>query len=132
VVGEPVQQDDGSADVSSRNRGLAASGVSAGEPSAQSADHVPDGVAVQQLPFVGVLPLRDDLGDPALQPGHVLGAGRQRADRDQDAAQVLDPLAVAQLVECGVEPIASVQTAQDACGCAVERSARTRSRCHCA
>src|SRR6266542_3539602 len=50
--------------------------------SAQPADHMPEGVAVQQLPLVGVVTLGDHVGDPAFQPGHVLVAGLQRADRD--------------------------------------------------
>ena len=138
VFGEPVEQDDGSADVTSRGCGLAAGGVSTGEPSTQSPDHVPDGVAVQQLPLLGVRSLRDDLGDPALQPGHVLVAGLQRADGDQDAAQVLDRFAVGHLVEGGVGELFAgrFQAAQDGRGCAVEpgghvlaRSVAARASC---
>ena len=99
VGGEPVEQRDGGLDVASGGDELAVGGVGAVEPAAQAAEHVPDGVAVQQLLLVGVGSLRRWSGDPAFQPGHVLVAGRQGADRDQHAAQVLDGFAGGQLVE---------------------------------
>ena len=49
--------------------------------------------------LVGVVVFGDDGGDPAFQPDHLLIAGRQRADRDQDATQVLNLLAGGLVIE---------------------------------
>ncbi len=55
----------------------------------EPAQHVPDGVAVQQLLLVVAGTARDDLGGPVFQPDHLLIAWRQRADGDQDGPQVI-------------------------------------------
>ena len=61
--------------------------------------------------------------DPAFESGKVLIAGRQRAGGDQDAAQVLERLAVGHLVEglVGQRPCARGQVGQDR---RVDRSGR--------
>ncbi len=51
--GEPVQQRDGGLDVLLDADGLLVGGVHAAKPAAQAPQQVPDGVAVQQLLFVG-------------------------------------------------------------------------------
>ena len=65
--------------------------------------------------LLGVGAVGDGVGDPAFQPDHLLVAGRQRADRDQHAAQVLDRLAGGQFVERLVREhaLAGLELAQD-------------------
>jgi hypothetical protein len=65
VGGEPVQQGDSGFDVPLGCDGLVVGGVCAGQPGAEPAGHVPDGMAVQQLLLAGVGALGDGPGDPA-------------------------------------------------------------------
>ena len=69
---------------------------------------VPDRVAVQDPPLAGILPGADGGGDPAFESGQPLVAVGQRADGDQDAAQVGEGLARGQLVEDLVSQPAAV------------------------
>lgn len=55
---------------------------------AESAQHVPERVAVQQLFLIEVGPGRDSLADPAFELGEVFIAGGQCPGGNQDAAQV--------------------------------------------
>ena len=71
----------------------------AAQPAAQPTDHVPDGVAVQQLLLARVGAFGDGPGDPAFQPGHLLIARRQRPGGDQDARRCSSGLAGGQFVE---------------------------------
>ena len=100
--GEPVQQRDGGPDVPLDGDGLAVGDVLAAGPAPDPAQGMPDGIAVQQLPFVVIVASGDGGRDPAFEADHVLVAGRQCAGGDQDAAQVPDRFAVGQLVEGGV------------------------------
>lgn len=120
VSGEPVKQGDGGLDDPLSGHDLAVGGTSAAEPAAEPPDHVPDGVAVQQLLLAGVGAFADDTGDPVIQPGHLLIARRQRPYRDQDAAQVLDGLAGRQFVEDPVRELPGrIEAVQDGRGCAL-------------
>ncbi len=77
---------------------------------------MPDGVAVQQLPLLGIAAFGEGAGDPAFQAGQVFITGRQGVGGDQDGAQVLDRLAGWELVEAGMAdcPLICAEFAQDA------------------
>src|SRR5450759_482761 len=102
VGGEPVEQDDGGFDASSGADDLSMGGVRAAQPVAKPPQHMPDGVAVQQLLLVGVGSGGDRLADPALQPDQMLVPGGQCPDGDQNGAQVLDRFACGQLIQGAV------------------------------
>ena len=57
---------------------------------------------MQQFLVVRAGVLADGLADPALDPGKLLVAGRQRSGSDQEGAQVLDGLARREVIKCGV------------------------------
>jgi hypothetical protein len=124
--GEPVEQGDGGLDVPLGGQGLAVGGMRPGQPAAQAAHDVPDGVAVQQLALARVGAFGDGPGDPGLQPGQLLIAGRQGAGGNQDRAQVPQRLAVGQFVEGGVgkRSLAGAELAQDRRGGAVAQPAQ--------
>lgn len=88
VAGEPVQQCGGAANVLADGDELGVGDLAALGALAESAQQVPDGVAVQQVLLVGVVAACDGVGDPAFQPGHLFVAGRECPDGDQDAAHV--------------------------------------------
>lgn len=76
---------------------------------------MPERVATQQLPVVAPAVFVEGHVDPAFESGKVFIAGRQRAGGDQDAAQVLERLAVGHLVEglVGQRPCARSKVGQD-------------------
>ena len=113
--GEPVEQRGGRGDVAPSGDDLTVGGAVAADSVAQPGQHVPEGVAVQQLPFVGVLAFGDADHDPALEADEVLIARRQRAGGHQDSAQVLRRFAVRQFVQGGVgeRPLTRPELAQD-------------------
>ncbi len=99
LAGQPVQEVRSCGDVAAGVEGLQVGGMGAAQPLAESAQMVPDGVALQDPPLAGVCPGADGDGDPAFQLDQPLIAGGQRADGDQDAAQVSECLAGGELVE---------------------------------
>jgi hypothetical protein len=84
------------------------------------------GVAVQQWLFGGVGPVRDSVGDPAFQPHHLFISGRQGADGDEHAAELLDWLAGRQFIESLVGERTSGQVMQDRRECAPGEPGRDR------
>src|SRR5260370_24971348 len=73
--------------------------MSGARPVPEPAQVVPDGVAVQDLPFAGVFPGADGCGDPAFEFQQPLVTGRQCADGDQDAAHTGECLVRGELVK---------------------------------
>src|SRR5258708_28599587 len=73
--------------------------MSGARPVPEPAQVVPDGVAVQDLPFAGVFPGADGCGDPAFEFQQPLVTGRQCADGDQDAAHTGECLIRGELVK---------------------------------
>ena len=74
--GQPVQEHR-RGPMFSRATGLVGRGVGAAGSLAQSPQHMPDGVAVQQLSLVGVAAGSDGRSRPGFELGQVLVTGRQ-------------------------------------------------------
>lgn len=113
VGGQPVKHGDGGFDVLANSEGLAVGDTGCGGAATQPPQQMPNSVASQQVLLLGVNAFGDGAIDPALESGHVLVSGRQGADRDQHAAQVLDGFARGQSVECVVGQRQAGQLAQD-------------------
>jgi hypothetical protein len=75
ACGEPGQERHGGGDAPARDGGLVAGGGGAAGPGTQPPEHVPDRVAVQQLPLGRVGAGRDHLGRPPFELGEVFVAG---------------------------------------------------------
>lgn len=114
VVGsQPVEQGDGGTNVLADPDELVVGCLGAVVALPESSQQVPDRVTVQQLLLVGVSAIGDSVADPPFQPGHLLVARRQRPDRHQHAAQVLDRLAGRQRIQRLVREGLTRQLAQD-------------------
>ena len=100
VCGEPIEESDRGSYVLPDEDVLVVGGVGASCTLSQAPQHVPKGVAAQQVLFIGICSLGDGGVDPVFESHHVFVAGGQDFRGDQDAAQVLDCLAGGQLVEC--------------------------------
>jgi hypothetical protein len=78
------------------------------KPATVRTDRTAPKVRRQDAPLAGILPGADGGGDPELEPAQALVAVGQRADGDQDAAQVGEGLARGQVVEDLVSQPAAV------------------------
>lgn len=90
VGGEPVQQRDRGSKLLLDADDLSVGGVPPVVAPPQPMQCVPDGVAVQQGPLLGIIAFGDGGRDPVLEADEVFVARRQRGGGDQDAAQVPD------------------------------------------
>src|SRR5258708_108240 len=90
VGGDPVQHGDGASEVLLDDDDLVVVGVCVAQSAAQPAQQVPQAVAAQKVLFGGVGAGGDEVGDPALQSGHLLIAVGQCGGGYEDAAQVFD------------------------------------------
>jgi hypothetical protein len=113
--GEPVQQGDGSPDVSLGGHELAVRRVFPGQAAAEPTDDLPDRIPVQQLALLRAGPAGDGPRHPRLQAGQLLVAGRQCPGGDEDRAQVPQRFAVGKLVEgrVGQRPSAAGEVAEN-------------------
>src|SRR5271166_1266656 len=99
VVGEPVQKVHGRGDVAADVRVLQEWGVFVAQASAESAEVVPHGVAVDNPAFRGIGSAFDYFVGPTLQYDDAVVAGRQSTGGDQHTAQVRQSLVCGQLIE---------------------------------
>ena len=74
---QPIEQCDRGSDVLPDDDGLAVGGVGVACALSQPAQQVPDGVAAQQVLFIGVGAFGDGGVDPVFESDHVLVAGGQ-------------------------------------------------------
>jgi len=96
---EPVEKRDGNTTVSLHDGGLRVGGVGILVPSAESPHQVPEAIALEELPFLGIGAGCDGGGDPPVEPGHLLVPWRERTGGDEDGTEVLDRLGSAKVVE---------------------------------
>ena len=102
ALAQPAEQADSGTHPLPDRVELAIGGGCAAVALPQPPQQVPGRVAVQQFLVVRAGVLADGLADPALDPGELLVAGRQRSGSDQDTAQVLDGLAGREIIKRGV------------------------------
>lgn len=99
VGGEPGEEVVSRGDVAANVEVLKLSGVLVADAAAESAQVVPDRVAVQDPAFDGVCVGLDRQGDPFLQGDEPFFARRQGARGDEDAAKVSQHLPLREFVE---------------------------------
>lgn len=107
MFGEPVEEGDGRVGALTHRVELLDGGGAAVVSLPQSADQLPDRVAVQHLPLFRVRLSGHGLIDQTLDADHVFIASRQGADTDEDLPEVGERLTVGKFVERLVGQVAA-------------------------
>jgi len=107
--GEPVEQDDGGADVLVHDGVLLDRGGLAVVPAPQPAQQVPAGIPVQDLALVRVGAGGEGVADEPFETGHLLIAWRQCPGGDQYAAQVREDRGLVQAVQFAMGELAAAR-----------------------